>query len=392
MKMNIHAKTLAALFAALGLAAAVLPAQDNYRELGSAAAEKTPAKKARPAVQSRKGATTERLSFSDKTRPGTLKINMAFAEIDIRGTSGGEVVVSSSLGKKNGAQIDADGFRRLDQETAFELVEENNIATLRIAGGNQWTASDAEFKILVPRSTNLVIKTQSGGGVEIDDIDGDIEVSTVNSEIDIENVSGSVVANTISGKIEAEFKSAPQKPVSLTAMNGSIELSLPAAAAANLRMRTMNGTIRTNFPENALKTTATADGRTARPAATVVVSDSRAILASGSSAPTDGELVQTIIETRKAQALDYADKGLAAAQKGMAAAMNVIDDIKGLSDEEKELIKRKLQSSADAIPRTSRGANMPSVGGKTITGELNGGGVDIQLTTMNGNITLKREK
>jgi hypothetical protein len=35
---------------------------------------------------------------------------------------------------------------------------------------------------------------------------------------------------------------------------------------------------------------------------------------------------------------------------------------------------------------------IPSVGGKTITGELNGGGIDIQLTTMNGPITLKQEK
>ncbi len=400
-------KTLASLLATLGLFAAALPAQDNYRELGSAAAENKPAKKTRSTVQSKKGTATERISFSDKTKPGTLKITMAFAEIDVQGTDGSEVIVTSSLDKKGAAKTDADGFRRLDQEVAFELVEENNIATLRIAGSNQWSASDAEFKIQVPRSTNLVIKTQSGGGVEIDDIDGDIEVSTVNSEIDLENVSGSVVANTISGKIEAEFKRAPQKPVSLTAMNGSIGLSLPPSAAANLRMRTMNGAIRTNFPESALKTTATAQKKTSMSITsdrdvTVVTSssgDSYAFSTTGadiqmsaSSAPSDGELVQTIIETRKAQALDYADKGLAAAQKGMASAMKVIDEIKGLSDEEKELIKRKLQSGSDAIPRTARTAGVPSIGGKTITGELNGGGVDIQLTTMNGNITLKQEK
>ncbi|WP_257791569.1 hypothetical protein [Ereboglobus luteus] len=44
------------------------------------------------------------------------------------------------------------------------------------------------------------------------------------------------------------------------------------------------------------------------------------------------------------------------------------------------------------MPRTVRVTGMPSVGGKTITGALNGGGIDIQLTTMSGPITLKQEK
>jgi hypothetical protein len=414
-------RILAATLGILALAAN-LCAQDSYRELGTPAPESKPAKKVRTGVQSQKTTTTERISFSDKSKPGTLKINMTFAEIEVQGVSTNEITVTSTLDKKGAPKIDDDGFRRLDQEVAFELTEKDNVATLRLAGASPWTATGAGFKIQVPRNTNLVIKTQSADGIEIDDIDGDIEVSTINGEISLENISGSVVANTMSGKIDAGFKRAPQKPVSLTAMNGGIELSLPPKTAANLRMRTMNGAIRTNFPDSVLKTTTTTATTAAQAGPTRKVSmhvtsgsDSGTTVVTSSDGdsysftmsagdthvlappappapPGDGELITTIIETRKAQALGYADKGLVAAQKGMAAAIKAIDEIKGLSDEEKELIKRKLRSGSDAIPRTVRVPGVPSVGGKTITGELNGGGIDIQLTTMNGPITLKQEK
>ena len=35
---------------------------------------------------------------------------------------------------------------------------------------------------------------------------------------------------------------------------------------------------------------------------------------------------------------------------------------------------------------------MPNFGGKSIVGTLNGGGVDIKLTSMNGTITLRESK
>ena len=404
--------------AAIGLFTVNLFAQDaEFREIGATppTTETKPARKARFSNSREKGGTTARISFSDKTKPGTLRVNVASAEIDIEGTNGDEIIVTSSLDKKGAPSVDSEGYRRLDQEVGFELTEKDNIATLRVSGNNSWMGSRAEFKIQVPRSTNLSVKTQMGEGVEIDDIDGDIEVSTLNGEISLENVSGSVVANTMHGKIDAEFKRAPQKPVSLTTMNGSITLEVPSSTAANLRMRTQNGAIRTNFPESVLKTTTTTSTRSAssskrvRARTTDSGSSTMTVVASNTNdsyafsvfdgdvpplppVPSDGELVETIIEARKDQALDYADKGLAAAQKGINIALQTIDGIKGLSAEEKELIKRKIQSGANTIPVTVRTTVVPSIGGKTIVGELNGGGIDIQLTTMNGAITLKQEK
>lgn len=366
------------LLAALGLAAAALFAQGEFRELGATppAAETKAAKNARYSSEPSKGKTTARISFSDRTKPGLLRINVAAGKIEIEGGGGNEVVVTSEIGEKGAAQIDADGFRRLDKSGRFELVEKDNVVTLQLAGSADGAASftDAEFEIKVPRNTNIAIVTAPGREIEIDDIDGDIEINGGYNQVSLDNVTGAVVVNTKHGKIDAEFKRAPRKPVFLTSMAGPIEVSLPPKAAASLRMRTVNGAVRTNFPESALKLT------------TVTAAEAAA-------AKSDDELVETIVESRKEQALDYADKGLAAAQRGMAAAIQAIDNIPNLSTEEKELIKRKIQAGSDNIPRTARAPKgAPRVGGKTITGELNGGGVDIQLTTMNGTITLKREK
>ena len=47
------------------------------------------------------------------------------------------------------------------------------------------------------------------------------------------------------------------------------------------------------------------------------------------------------------------------------------------------------------VPRAARAprAPMPPItGGKLVTGTLNGGGVDIKVSTMNGEITLRQTK
>lgn len=411
-------KTLIPLLASLCLAAN-LPAQDKdaYREI---TAPNTPpaatAKTVRSVTRAGKNTSTARVSFSDTSKPGILKVNVPGGEIEIKGTGGGEVVVASTLDKKGAPAVDADGFRRLDHELSFELVEKDNVVTLSLAGGDPLLSRNtgAEFKIQVPRNTSLVIKTRSDGDVEIDNIDGDIEVSTLNGEIEMENVSGSVVASTTRGKIELDYKRPPTKPVSLSASNGDITLAVPPKTAANLRMHTTNGSIRTNFPEDAIKivpyfaatgTTAIRSGADAERLASIRAEVARrraeregaqppaAAPASVSpSEQSDEELIEAIVETRKEQALGYADKGLAAAQKGMAAAVQAIDNIPNLSAEEKELIKRKIQARANTIPSTVRSTSASTARGKRVTGELNGGGVNIRLTTMNGSITLKQEK
>ena len=47
---------------------------------------------------------------------------------------------------------------------------------------------------------------------------------------------------------------------------------------------------------------------------------------------------------------------------------------------------------APRMPRMPRIPMVPAFGGKSVVGTLNGGGVDVQLATMNGTITLRQVK
>jgi len=305
--------TLPALAATLGLLATSLLAQEKTAQTQDTQSASM---------------TIARVSFSDKTKPGTLKINAGAATIKIEGADIDEVIVASTLDQKDNPKFDANGFRRIDDTTTFELVEKDNIATL--TAPTLPIVVSGVFKIQVPRNTNLSIKTYRAiktpfcDGVETDNIDGDIEIAiTEAGNIRLKNAGNSALASTESGMIDAGFKRAPQKPVLLASENGDITLALPPATAASLRLSALTGLpIRTDFPVNMLQTT-NAPALAPAPETSVPQTDAARIAA-----------IQAEIARRRQQRSDLT----------------------------------------------------------TITGKLNGGGVDIQLAAMKGVITLKQEK
>jgi hypothetical protein len=305
-----------------------------------------------------------RIKFSDPAKPGTLKFNLPWAEVTISGTDGDEVIVTSSLNrKKDKPSVDKDGFRRLDDEVSFELKERNNVVSVAISGDRHGFAHGAEFRIQVPRKTNLSIRTQAGGDIAIRNIDGEIDINSMNGEVSLTDITNSAVVSTMNGEVTAIFSGAPVKPVSITTMNGEIDLRLPADAKANLRMRTHNGSIRTNFPDTALV------AKTERTAASV--DDGAAVH------PTVREVARAAREVAREVTREVSRAVREAAREVAASEAAASDDA---SDE---------PAIAPAAPMPP----MPAIAGfsrKTITGTLNGGGVDISLTSMNGTITLRR--
>ncbi len=357
--MNSPSRTLfrpLALLAVLALAVPALRAADDEGE----------------------GATV-RAKFSDPGKPGTLRLSIPWAEAHVTGTDGNEIVVTSSLDEKNRQrETDHEGFRRLDEDLTFELVEKNNVAVISVAGDNAWVPQGAEFTIKVPRNTNLILRTEMGGDIEVEGVEGDIDINSMNGEVTLRDVSSSAVVNTMNGEIHASFRQAPAKPVSLSSMNGEIDLSLPGNTKANLRMRTHNGSIRTNFPEGALQT---------------------------KSEKTPG---------------GSADSHLAAADREMAREMARADRERARAERDaaREAIRAAVRGDGNEAPTPTPVANvdvkvdahvapvpavapvppvppvpsLPNFGGKSIVGTLNGGGVDIKLTSMNGTITLRESK
>jgi hypothetical protein len=322
--------------------------------------------------------STARVKFSDAAKPGTLRLALPWAEARITATDGNEVVVTSSLDQKGRAEVDHEGFRRLDEDVTFELIEKDNVAVVTIAGDNAWATQGAEFDIQVPRNTNLVIRTEIGGDIEVEGVEGDIDINCMNGEIDLRDIASSAVVNCMNGEISASFKTAPVKPVSLSSMNGEIDVRLPSDTKANLRMRTHNGSIRTNFPAGVLNAKTEKAGRSA---------------------------------SSNSNSNSNSDSDSSAASGSAAAGREMAREHARLNREELQLAKEIARATRDTVEATVRASveasvngvhvsippmppmpPIPNFGGKSIVGTLNGGGVDIKLTSMNGTITLRENK
>jgi hypothetical protein len=337
---------------------------------------------------------TARVKFSDPSKPGTLKLSLPWAEARVTATDGNEIVVTSTLEQKGHREVDNEGFRRIDEDMTFELVEKNNVATVIVAGDNAWVPQGAEFEIQVPRNTNLILRTEAGGDIEVTGSDGDIDIQSMNGEVRLNDISSSAVVNTMNGEIHATFRKAPGKPVSLSSMNGEIDLRLPGDTKANLRMRTHNGSIRTNFAEGALQTK----------------TEKTSLRIPANLSPDSREYQEYKKEIAREQA--RADRELAKAQRERDRALAAARaGEKPEKPEPAEAPEAPEAPEAAQAPRVNTHVvvavngdtvvapvvippipPMPNFGGKSIVGTLNGGGVDIKLTSMNGTITLRESK
>jgi hypothetical protein len=341
---------------------------------------------------------TVRSKFSDPSKPGTLKVSLPWAEVHVTGGDGNEIVVTSTLEQKGKKEVDKDGFRRLDEDVSFEVVEKNNVATIIMSGDNLWAAHGAEFHVQVPRNTSLILRTEAGGDVNVENIDGEIDINSMNGEVTLTDIGSSAVVNTMNGEITANFKKAPTKPVSITSMNGEIDVRLPSDTKANLRMRTHNGSIRTNFPDGVLQAKTEKTGgsrhwpmsrddirniereasRAAREAARAVRGH---VARSGDDddddKDTDKISTPTSTPTATNTTTNTPGKGVETRTRNHDGSVTVV------------------RSNDNAVPAVAPVPPVPPAGwggGKSITGTLNGGGIDIQLSTMNGTITLRQSK
>lgn len=351
-----------------------------------------------------------RVKFSDPTKPGTLKLLLPWADVTVTGTDSDEIVVRSSLPERGKAQTRSDGLRRLDEEITFELIEKNNTASLSLIGDS--VAHGAEFTVEVPRQTCLTLRTQAGGDIAINGVEGDLDINSMNGEITLTDISSSAVVNTMNGEINATFKRAPVKPVSLSSMNGEIFVKLPADTKANLRLRSHNGAILTDFSDDALKaksertptkgrrssyTYSTGQNIEAREAARAAAAVAAEVARAGLEIARE---VSREVSRDVARAMSEADREVRAAQREIERSSNEADEI-GRNDRESSTPKASRAPKAAAeVAEAPEPAEaplpplppVPASGGKSVVGTLNGGGIDITIATMNGTITLRKAK
>jgi hypothetical protein len=305
--------------------------------------------------------TTATVKLSAPDKPAILRIDLPWADIHITGVSGDSVTVESSLERKGAKETREDGLRRLDDECSFELSEHNNVVSLTLDGDNPAAGGNsADFKISVPRAMALDVRTEAGGDLEVRDIAGDIEIENMNGGVRLEGIAGSAVVNTMNGEVRASYAKAPSKLVSITSMNGEIDLRVPADTKANVRLRTTNGSILTDFDEATLKTKSEGTGY-------------------GSIGPDVARSVADAVRV-----------GVQIAREVQRGVEQVAREADAADTSSPDVADTPREPRVPRPPRPPHPPVAPFTGGKVVSGTLNGGGVDVQISTMNGKITLRQ--
>jgi len=308
----------------------------------------------------------ETLKFSDPTKPGIVKIVLAHGDIQVRGADTAEVVVKSEVKPRTKAPR-KDGLRELASSSTFSLSEKDNVITLDGAEG--WpTGGNSDFSLTVPRNTSVVVQKSFGGDVTCNGLSGDIEIHSLNGEVHLDDISGGVIVEAMNGAIHANVRElVGSKPLSFTSMNGEVLVRVPADAKANIRLRTQNGAVLTDFPENTLVTktesTPGTNGRRSSRNGGVLPNDAR-------------EAIRDSVR----MAVQIGQEAAEAAREGLESAR-----AKANADRE------RVRGTPGPVPPIPPMPSIPTpTGGKLVTGTLNGGGPEISVATMNGDVVVRQ--
>lgn len=292
------------------------------------------------------------IKFSQPDKPQTVRIYIAQGDLKIVANDSTDTVTVTSDAepeKKDGER--PDGLRVIGSTASFSLTENNNVVELNYGHGSFLT-SGADFTVNLPRNASVEVANGLGAEISVDGVMGDIDIKNMNGGITLNNVGGGALVETMNGEIQATFASLPaSKALSFTSMNGGVRINLPADAKANVRFRTQNGSILTDFPEASLKTKSEP----------------------GMSPNAAGETARLAGQAARE-----------AARVAREVAHEVHQAIREANAEMRD-------STAPRPPKPPRPPSIPSmVGGKVVSGALNGGGIDLQIATMNGDIVVRK--
>lgn len=284
------------------------------------------------------------LKFSDPSKPGTLRVNLEGGELKIVGSSEATGITVASDAKANSGQKRADGLRVLSTSTTFSLTEKDNVAVLE-AGFGRRHGNTSSYKITVPQNTSVIVSNLYGE-TNCVDLSGDLDVRSSNGAVTLKDIQAGASVETMNGTIHVSVKQLlPGHALSFSSMNGEIVVHLPEEAKANLRLRTQNGSILTDYDDKDLVATSTNDG--------TVSSD-------------ESQLLRDTVRQAAEVAREAARQAREAVREGLSEA------------------------GGHSAPLPPLPPLPPMTGGQIVSGVLHGGGTDVQATTMNGDVTVRK--
>jgi hypothetical protein len=187
------------------------------------------------------------VTFTDPSRPGTLKASLLEGSINIKGYQGKEVIIEANArerGSHRGGER-ADGMKRLQSPGAgLTVEEENNVMNISVGAMGR----GVNLSIQVPTRTSLKLSTVNDGDITVERVQGEIEVNNVNGKVTLTNISGSVIAHALNENVVAVFDAVtPGKTMSFSSLNGNIDVTFPQDVKANVVMKSDQGEIYSDF-------------------------------------------------------------------------------------------------------------------------------------------------
>lgn len=118
--------------------------------------------------------------------------------------------------------------------------------------GRQLYDFSYDFKIRVPRDTNLELRSVNKSHITVEGTAGDFKISNVNGGIEMRDVEGAGTVHTVNGPVKVTFARNPRGATSFKSVNGTLDVTFRSGLNADVRMKTFNGGMYTDFPVTSL--------------------------------------------------------------------------------------------------------------------------------------------
>lgn len=186
----------------------------------------------------------QELQFSDPSKIGTIKMELWYGDVNVRGANDKKVVVVYQTASRPLASA---GNARFSRRGDLEVSELNNVIRVLRPPASRDFQDAMPVDVQVPHNSNLIL-TMLGGKVQVSNLGGEIEISNRNGEITIYNAANAAVVSTVNGNIKAVFNRVmPKAAFSFVTLNGDVDVTMPKDLKAYLDLQTRNGKVYSDF-------------------------------------------------------------------------------------------------------------------------------------------------
>ena len=204
---------------------------------------------------------SEKYEFSHDSSDNLLYVHNVNGFVEIEGYDGTEVLIeldkTISANSKSNLQLGLD-------ETSFQVVIHENQIHMYLKTPHTYLKFDKgkvnfrmnhqhstynfnmNYKIKVPKYTNLNISTVNSGHIKINNIQTNIiKANNINGKISLTKVSGIMHLKTVNGDVALSYLNQDIQPSIFESVNGTFDISLVDQANLDISYETLNGSFYT---------------------------------------------------------------------------------------------------------------------------------------------------